>query len=113
MQKSKENRLNETRQMLEGYIGKFYSDPQMCVAKAASAFSLSEGYFSQYFKDMTGETFSVYLENRRILQAKELIEAGQLDMEQIASAVGYSSSGTFRRAFKRATGLPPTGWKKR
>lgn len=112
VQSSKEDRQEETRQMLADYIDRWYADSQLGVAKAATDFALSEGYFSQYFKEVMGEAFSTYLERYRINRAKELIGFGELDIEQIAVAVGYSSSGTFRRAFKRMTGLTPSVWRK-
>ena len=111
-QLSREDQQEKNRQVLMDYIDREYVDSQLGVAKAAMDFSLSEGYFSQYFKDIVGEVFSSYLERYRIKKAKELILEGELDIEQIASMVGYSSGGTFRRAFKRMTGLTPSIWRK-
>ena len=47
----------------------------------------------------------------RLEKAKKLIAGGKWDMETIAQMVGYGSSATFRRAFKRAYGIAPSAWK--
>jgi len=51
------------------------------------------------------------LEKLRLEKAKKLIAEGKWDMETIAQMVGYGSSATFRRAFKRAYGIAPSAWK--
>lgn len=70
-----------------------------------------ENYFSIFFKETMGKSFSSYLEKLRLEKAKKLIAEGKWDMETIAQMVGYGSSATFRRAFKRAYGIAPSAWK--
>lgn len=67
--------------------------------------------FSIFFKETMGKSFSSYLEKLRLEKAKKLIAEGKWDMETIAQMVGYGSSATFRRAFKRAYGIAPSAWK--
>lgn len=109
--KSRDEREGAYQRRLTAYIEEHYHDPQLCVAMAAEEFTLSENYFSQFFKDVMEDSFSSYLESVRLGKAKELIEAGEHDLEQIASMVGYHNSGTFRRAFKRVTGVSPSAWR--
>lgn len=71
-------------------------------------FGLSESYFSLFFKETMGKTFGSYLEGVRLEKAKRLIAQGNFDLEKISEMVGYSSSATFRRAFKRAYGVAPS-----
>lgn|GEM_PF-232437 len=96
---------------LRKYIEDSYNNPQLCVTMAAERFALSESYFSQFFKEMIGEAFSSYLEKVRISKAKYLILNCDYDIETITAMVGYNNSGTFRRAFKRVTGISPSTWK--
>ena len=77
----------------------------------AEEFGLSENYFSIFFKETMGKSFSSYLEKLRLEKAKKLIAEGKWDMETIAQMVGYGSSATFRRAFKRAYGIAPSACK--
>lgn len=107
---AKNNRRNTYQSMLHQYMEEHYMDKQLTLAQMAEEFAFSEGYFSQFFKDNTGDVFSNYLETLRIQKAKELIKHKQDTLETIALKVGYNSSGTFRRAFKRVTGVSPSVW---
>lgn len=110
---SKGEREEQYFKRLSTYMEESFSNSQLCVAMAAQEFSLSESYFSQFFKEIMGDAFSSYLENIRLNKAKELIDTSDYDIEQIGSMVGYNNSGTFRRAFKRVTGISPSAWKQR
>ena len=98
-------------QKLEEYLEKNYGNPSLGVPMVAEEFGLSENYFSIFFKETMGKSFSSYLEKLRLEKAKKLIAEGKWDMETIAQMVGYGSSATFRRAFKRAYGIAPSAWK--
>lgn len=109
--RSRDQREESYQRRLISYIEANYNNPQLCVAMAAEEFTLSENYFSQFFKEVMKESFSVYLESLRIQKAKELIREGSYNLEQIAGMAGYQNSGTFRRAFKRVVGISPSAWK--
>ena len=96
---------------LKEYIESNYANTQLGIGMAATAFGLSESYFSLFFKETMGKTFGSYLEGVRLEKAKRLIAQGNFDLEKISEMVGYSSSATFRRAFKRAYGVAPSAWK--
>jgi transcriptional regulator GlxA family with amidase domain len=59
------------------------------------------------FKAATGSTLIEYLQNLRIEHAKQMLESGELPIEEVSEAVGYMDVSFFRRLFKRLTGLPP------
>lgn len=99
------------RKQFEEYVLTRYQDSGLCVAGAAALFRLSESYFSMMFKELLGEPFSVYLENLRLQKAVELMRGSALTVEDIAAAVGYNNSATFRRAFKRVYGLSPVQYR--
>lgn len=96
---------------LREYMEANYQDRQFSISMAAEGFGLSESYFSTFFKEIMGKSFSSFLENMRLEKAKELISEGSYDLEAISRMVGYASSATFRRAFKRAYGVAPSDWK--
>ena len=99
------------KQKFEEYLTTHYNDQALGVSVVSKAFDFSESYFSQFFKDVMDKSFSNYLENIRLTKAKDLICNSDMDIEQISVAVGYSSSTTFRRAFKRVVGMSPSGFK--
>lgn len=74
----------------------------------AEHFGFSESYFSIIFKEIMGEPYSAYLEKLRLSRAETLLRSTPRSVEEIAQAVGYNNSTTFRRAFKRVTGISPT-----
>ena len=89
-------------------IRKKYADPLLNVVYIADQFHLSESYFSHLFKDLSGESFSAYLERMRLSKAQELLRNTHSDIEEIAHRVGYLNSTSFRRAFKRIFGISPS-----
>lgn len=108
---SRDRKTEEYYDRLRNYMETKYQDEQFSMMAAAEDFGLSESYFSTFFKEIMGKAFSSYLENMRLEKSKELISEGKYDLEQISRMVGYSSSATFRRAFKRAYGVAPSSWK--
>lgn len=48
-----------------------------------------------------------FVNHVRMQRATELLTLGQMSMDEIAKAVGYSSRSHFSRAFRDHSGLPP------
>lgn len=61
----------------------------------------------RFFKRMTGQTISQYLQDYRIAQSMKLLQEGQQSITQIALAVGFSNAGRFSAAFSRRMGCTP------
>ena len=78
--------------------------------EAASAFGLSDGYFSALCRQQLGESIVERINRRRIREACELLEKG-LSITEISAAVGYASYKTFARYFKKYTAQTPSGYK--
>lgn len=106
--KPTDNKLFE--EMLR-YIDNNFSNDMLCVSMIAQEFHMSESCFSQYFKKYVNQTFSKYLETLRINKAWELIKQTNDTIEEISEKVGYSSALSFRRAFKKVVGMPPSGYR--
>ncbi|UUZ97347.1 helix-turn-helix domain-containing protein [Paenibacillus sp. P25] len=82
-----------------------FPQADLCLDSVADRMNISKGYLSQFFKEQTGVNFSDYLEDLRMSKAKELLAKTNLPVYEIAERVGYSSSNTFCRAFKRINGI--------
>ena len=89
------------------YIESFFMDQSISLSKLADKFSLSEPYLSHVFKESTGENLSSCLERIRINHAHALLTETAISIDDIAEKVGYYSSDTFRKAFKRYHGITP------
>ena len=70
---------------------------------------ISNTYFRKIFAAKFGTTPQQYIINRRISQAKHLIESGDfLTISEVAAAVGYSDPLYFSRTFKKKYGVSPS-----
>ena len=89
------------------YLDGNYPDSNLSLMWVADQFHLSGPYLSRYFKDQIGMNFADYLCRLRIARSKELMENPELSVVEIAEKVGYNSSNSFIRTFKRYEGITP------
>lgn len=64
------------------------------------------------FKSQTGITFSEYLKETRIKKSCKLLTNSDKSIEEIANAVGYNDTRTFRKHFKLYFGITPLKFRK-
>ncbi len=107
----KRSHNTELQNALVKHVEDNFFSPELSASDIARRFGISESYFSQFFKEQMGETFSDFLEKKRINRACELLVGKDLSVEDTARLVGYNSAYTFRRAFKRVTGVLPTAYR--
>lgn len=76
---------------------------------ACDFMGLSKPYFSRFFKNLSGMTFSQYLNIIRLEKAIQLLNHNteNLSITQIASSCGFDTIRHFNRVFKDFTGLSP------
>lgn len=76
---------------------------------ACDFMGLSKPYFSRFFKNLSGMTFSQYLNIIRLEKAIQLLNhnSENLSITQIASSCGFDTIRHFNRVFKDFTGLSP------
>ena len=102
---------DDTPRKIMAYINEHYGDSSLSVTSASEAYSMASSSLSTYFKKHLDVTFSKYLEGLRIEKACELIRNSDLNIEAIAAEVGYTNSRSFRRAFKKVMGMPPSSYR--
>ncbi|HMO58073.1 MAG TPA: helix-turn-helix transcriptional regulator [Roseiflexaceae bacterium] len=68
---------------------------------------MSESHFSHRVKALLGMPPKMYVRERRIERAIELLESTDLPIDEIAATLGYDATTSFFRAFKRVTGRSP------
>lgn len=61
----------------------------------------------RFFKKITGQTLSQYLETYRIAQSLPLLKEGNLSVVQVAETVGFRNAGRFSAAFARQMECTP------
>ncbi len=90
------------------YIDQHYME-DLSLEDMAAHIGFSKFHFSRLFKQYTNDTFSDYLNRRRIRAAEELLAAPPpgVSITEIAMRCGFSSITTFNRLFKQVKGCTP------
>lgn len=73
----------------------------------ATRFHMNLFYISHFFKKETSMNFLDYLTLQRVEKAKELLEAIDSKIYEVAIKVGYNDQRYFSQVFKRYTGYTP------
>jgi two-component system, response regulator YesN len=82
-------------------------DKDLSMAVVSNHVSLHYSYFSERFKEHTGESFLNYLKKIRIQKAKELLERSDERVYEIGKLVGFVSPKHFNRVFRELEGISP------
>ncbi|MFC3748247.1 helix-turn-helix domain-containing protein [Paenibacillus sp. GCM10012306] len=108
--KKKDTHIQIIKQIKE-YTAEMYSDSELTLYRVAEQVERPEKYISQLFKEVTGVNFSDHLVKVRMDQAVILLKESGYTVDEIATRVGYNSSHSFRRAFKRLIGISPSAYR--
>ena len=85
----------------------------LSLSDIAEIFSLSASRISHIFKEETGLGLKRYIIQRRIVEAKKLLEENEdMKVKVISSRVGFDDFYLFNRSFKKITGLTPTNYRR-
>lgn len=80
--------------------------------RMAEMVHLSPGYFSNLFRVEVGISFSDYLIQVRIDNAKKLLRRFDLSVEEVSKQCGFNSLAHFSRTFRDRCGIPPLKFRK-
>jgi len=86
---------------------------ELRIDELAQALTLSPRTLIRRFKETTGGSPLQFIQKMRIEKSKNLLETSRLTTEDIMQRVGYQDDSTFRRLFKRHTGLTPNQYRQR
>jgi AraC family transcriptional regulator len=76
------------------------------VDELAGLCGMTVRHLGRAFRRETGQTIGKYIESAMIDRAKKMLSDGTA-VAEVAKSLGYSTSGSFAAAFRRATGLLP------
>jgi AraC-like DNA-binding protein len=109
---NKKSNNEELKNAIITFINNNYTDNQISLNMVASNFGISPSYLSRFFKEQFGCNFLDYVNRKRIELAKEQLSDNRMtDINTISKAVGYDSSSTFRRLFKKYEGVSPSQYR--
>lgn len=91
-----------------------YLKEGLALPDVADQMGISGFHLSYYLNHYLGVNFNSWINRLRIGEAKRLMEANpQMQIGDVASAVGYSEIAVFSRNFKKAEGITATEYRKR
>lgn len=96
---------------IEQYIDEHYSEDITLEALSRLTY-LNKYYLAHAFKKYRGISPINYLLERRIAEAKHLLETTNFSVAKIASIVGFSSQSYFSQVFKKEMGTSPNTYRK-
>lgn len=100
------------RDRILDFIHNNYANPGLSLVMVADTFNISTIYLSMFFKEQIGLNYGDYVNRYRIKKSCDLLERDEMSIEQISLEVGYLSSNTFIRVFKRYNSITPGQYRK-
>lgn len=99
---SRTRRLSEAIQVLRQDFAR-----PIRIDELASVARMSPSSFHAHFKSLTSMTPLQYQKQLRLLEARRLMAAGEINVAGAAYQVGYESASQFSREYTRMFGTPP------
>lgn len=106
---------SRSRSLMENakkYIEKNYKT-QLSNKDVAKEIFISPSYFLSLFKKETGKTFTDYLTDVRIREAKNLLRTSEMNITEIAYEIGFNNSNYFSNIFKKTVGVSAKEYRKK
>lgn len=104
----KDELVSEVQQWLEQHFAESISVDQL-----ALRFSASKRTLIRRFNQALDMPPNTYLQTLRIEAAQKRLEETEQTIDQVMNAVGYEDASSFRRLFRKKTGLTPTEYRRR
>lgn len=92
------------------YIGEHITE-KMSLQSISREIGLTKEYTANIFKKETKTTLTNYINERKMLLAKELILRNEMSLGDLSAYLGYDNYNYFSRLFKRHFGITPTNFK--
>lgn len=102
---------DEQLQAIQRYIYDHYRQP-LSLSQVAQHFHFSYNYLSSLFSTSFQMTFTEYVNQVRIEEAKRLLLHSDLNLSEIADACGYTDLSYFSKLFKKHFGSSPSKYRK-
>lgn len=90
---------------------RIYLQPGLVIDAAAQMVGTNRTYFTRLMRQEYGQSFTEYVNHKRVLHAKQLLCSEPLSLEEISMRSGFTNASSFCRTFKRITGITPSSWR--
>ncbi|MBO4538170.1 MAG: helix-turn-helix transcriptional regulator, partial [Erysipelotrichaceae bacterium] len=102
---------NDYVRQAKSYIQKNYNR-NISLESLAQELNLNQTYVSSLFKEGAGINFKQYLTDVRIENAKRLLRETNMNISEIAFAVGYKNAFYFTSTFTAHEGIKPQEYRR-
>ncbi|MCA3696462.1 AraC family transcriptional regulator [Aquidulcibacter sp.] len=92
----------------------YWRDPDLTLASLARKLGTNTTYVSRALNEGLGQSFSAFINARRVKEAQALLveKAQEADLMAIAFDAGFNSKASFNRAFSEFAGMSPSAWRR-
>lgn len=94
------------------WIDGHYTAEEISLAQLAQLCGVSQPYLRRLFHRVYGVAPAVYIRNRRLSYAGELLRTGEYSVTQAAVFAGFNDAAYFSREFKTYFGMTPSEYSK-
>lgn len=105
--------LIQIREKIEA--DRLYQNQDFSLKDLSERMDFNEHQISQVINQVTGDNFSVLINNYRVEKVKEMMRSNDYDhlkLLSIAFEAGFSNKNSFNQHFRRVTGMTPSAFKK-
>ena len=85
---------------------------ELTVETLAARALVSPRSFARHFQALTGTSPRAWLLGQRLQAAEELLEGGDLSVEEVARRVGFGTAAGLRQQFVKRRGVPPRDYRR-
>jgi len=93
------------------YINEHIAEP-LSLSDVSENVNLSKEYTSHIFKKETGKTVTDYINERKLIIAKEIILGTGYPLTDVSDRLGYENYSYFSKVFKKQFGISPRALRK-
>ena len=102
-----DQRVQRVKTLIESGI-----DRELSVSEMARFVDLSVSHLQHLFKNEMGQSPAQYVQELRLMRARDLLERSSLSIKEIMFRVGAKDRSNFERRFKQAYKLTPVQYRK-
>ena len=102
----------DTLRQLNALIEENFNNPNFSTNDICRELALSRSHLFRLVKEATQLSISLYIRQRKILKAKELLDHSNLKISEITYQVGIDSPQSFSKYFAQEFGISPTEYRK-
>src|SRR5262249_53541964 len=99
-------RLRKIQELVRANI-----EGELTLYEMSQSVGLSTSHFSQMFRQSTGESPHQFVLRQRVERAKEMLQAAEIPVLDVAVACGFKTQQHFARVFRRVCGVSPTEYR--